>query len=292
MKIFISWSGIRSKYVADALRGWIPKVLQAVKPWMSDEDISMGTRWALELSNELEETKVGIVCLTPENQHSSWIMFEAGALSKTIEHSYVCPYLIDLPPSQLSGPMSQFQAATATKEGTERMLNTLNKALGISQIPPMEFEEIFDVWWPKLEQQLNTIPTAPEHQLPPRSTEEILEEIVRNTREHLRRDDIRTKLVRETEDKYNDLLTAMEGFTNILPKLIRLGFTEMSPDSNLLSVQTTGETERHMRDIVSRSRDLHKDFIEVVNEIQDNSKQGRYEPSEKDDNNITDERTG
>ena len=41
--------------------------LQAVKPWMSDEDIRVGTVWDAKLTEELAESSVGIICLTPEN---------------------------------------------------------------------------------------------------------------------------------------------------------------------------------------------------------------------------------
>ena len=94
MNLFLSWSGPRSKHIAESLRNWIPKVLQAVKPWMSDQDISMGARWSPEITKKLEDSKVGVICLTPENQHNPWLMFEAGALSKTVDHTYVCPYLL------------------------------------------------------------------------------------------------------------------------------------------------------------------------------------------------------
>jgi hypothetical protein len=216
MKVFISWSGNRSKYVADSLRNWLPKVIQAVRPWMSDEDMSIGTRWAAEIAGELEQTKVGIICLTPENQHNPWVMFEAGALSKTIVHAYVCPYLIEMPPSQLSGPLAQFQAATANKEGTARVLQMLNKALDAFQIPSVELDEIFEVWWPRLEEQLKTIPVEANLQPVKRETSEVLEELVNNSREQLRREEIRLKSFQQRDEQMDTVLAKFETFFNAM----------------------------------------------------------------------------
>jgi hypothetical protein len=59
---------------------------------MSAEDIDTGTRWDSEVTNQLAETRCGIICLTKENQQAPWLLFETGALSKTIEKTYVIPY--------------------------------------------------------------------------------------------------------------------------------------------------------------------------------------------------------
>ena len=107
MEVFLSWSGPRSKEIAEALKVWIPRVIQATKPWMSEKNnIAAGTRWSNEIAGKLQSTHVGIICVTPENQHNPWLMFEAGALSKIVSEAYVCPYLFGLPISQLSGPIS------------------------------------------------------------------------------------------------------------------------------------------------------------------------------------------
>src|SRR5687768_11335972 len=102
MKVFLSWSGDTSRQIAEALRDWLPNVLQAVDPWMSKADIEPGTRWGVELAARLEEIRFGVLCLTPQNLTSAWMLFEAGALSKSLTQTFLCPYLYDLAPSALT----------------------------------------------------------------------------------------------------------------------------------------------------------------------------------------------
>jgi hypothetical protein len=127
MKIFLSWSGDRSRAVATALRDWLPSVIQAVRPWISSTDIDKGSRWASEIASQLQESSIGIICVTPENRESSWLLFESGALSKSIG-TYVCTYLLDLTPSDLPWPLAMFQTTEARKEETQKLLHTINKA--------------------------------------------------------------------------------------------------------------------------------------------------------------------
>jgi len=91
MRVFISWSGEHSGEVAKALQQWLPRVLQAVRPWLSSASIDPGARWSDEVAGALEELNFGILCLTPENLTSAWLLFEAGALSKTVSESRVVP---------------------------------------------------------------------------------------------------------------------------------------------------------------------------------------------------------
>jgi hypothetical protein len=91
MKIIFSWSGSRSKEMASALYNWLPSIIQSIDPWMSDSDIDIGSRWGQNLDKELESANFGILCLTPESLNSTWIHYEAGALSKFIDKSRVCP---------------------------------------------------------------------------------------------------------------------------------------------------------------------------------------------------------
>lgn len=81
--VFISWSGPRSKSAAEILKRWLPIVVHTANPWMSATDIDKGTRWSEEVAAALDTMKAGIICLTPENLSAEWLLFEAGALSKT-----------------------------------------------------------------------------------------------------------------------------------------------------------------------------------------------------------------
>lgn len=76
MKIFISWSKSLSKECAEILRDWIKCTLQPSEPWVSSKDIEKGSLWFGEISDQLKDTRVGIVCLTKENKNNPWILFE------------------------------------------------------------------------------------------------------------------------------------------------------------------------------------------------------------------------
>ncbi|MPT22560.1 MAG: TIR domain-containing protein, partial [Starkeya sp.] len=110
MRVFLSWSGELSEQIAQIYRTWIPSVLQAAKPYFSPKDIEKGKKWSSEIEKELHSSSICLIFLTKENINSSWIMFEAGAVSKSIGPSHVCPILFDLDPTDITGPLSQFQA--------------------------------------------------------------------------------------------------------------------------------------------------------------------------------------
>src|SRR5436190_15990351 len=121
MKVFISWSGGRSQAGAEALRYWLPKVIQALEPWMSANDIEKGTRWRSGIANELEQSSVGIICLTRENLNSEWIHFEAGALSKQQQNTYVCTFLYEIEPVDVREQLAQFQHTRATRNDVQKL---------------------------------------------------------------------------------------------------------------------------------------------------------------------------
>lgn len=187
MKVFISWSGDRSRKVADKLWTWIPSVIQTVKPWTSAKDIDPGVRWFSEIGEKLEGTNFGIICLTPENQDSPWILFEAGALAKTLDKAFVCPYLIDLEPADLKGPLVQFQAVKSEKDSTLKLLQGINRALDEEKrVAEDQLNKTFKFWWPELEATLHDLPRQKENQKSQRSEKDLLEEILELVREQAR----------------------------------------------------------------------------------------------------------
>jgi hypothetical protein len=154
MKIFISWSGQTSKNIAEILRQWFPSVIQVVKPYYSPDDITKGTRWGSEISKELDESRIGIICLTKDNLNSPWIMFEAGALSKNIDKSKVCPILFGIEPTDIQGPLVQFQAAKFSKDEMKKVAKMINIELGEHALTSEVFENVYEMWWPKLNEKI------------------------------------------------------------------------------------------------------------------------------------------
>lgn len=181
MKVFISWSGKRSKALANALRDWLPMVLQYVEPWVSDKDISAGERWAQAIAGELEASNFGIICITPENLHSEWILFESGALSKSMLDAKVIPLLFGLELSDLSGPLSQFQAQKMEQAGVMEIVRSINK---ISQTKTSEqiVNQLVPALWPRLQAAIESMPDSEPSDKHMRPHHEILEELVTGVR--------------------------------------------------------------------------------------------------------------
>ncbi|MEA2691864.1 MAG: hypothetical protein QOJ16_1251 [Acidobacteriota bacterium] len=178
MKVFLSWSGETSRRLAEALRDWLPAVLQAVEPWMSAADIDKGARWSAQVAGELAQAKVGVLCLTRDNLAAPWVLFEAGALSKTLEATCVCPYLLGLRPADLRGPLVQFQAAEANEADTRRLVATINAALGPKALSERGLDRAFATWWPALAKALEGLPPGKPAARPARSERDLLEEVL------------------------------------------------------------------------------------------------------------------
>ena len=200
MKVFLSWSGSRSHRVALVFRDWLPSVIQDIVPYVSSEDIDKGARWSTDIAKELSNSQFGILCVTSENINAPWLNFEAGALSKQVEKSFVNPFLFDIKRSELDGPLLQFQSTIFEKEDLKKLVVTLNKSCGDHGLPIERLDKTFEVWYPTLQGELTQLlGDAPpiedpdsmiESQVP--ETQKILEEILELTR-------INQKLIRNPD---------------------------------------------------------------------------------------------
>lgn len=157
MKVFISWSGNKSHRVGLIFREWLPSVIQSIEPYVSSEDIDKGARWSTDIAKELENSTFGILCVTKENLHAPWLSFEAGALSKTMDKSFVTPFLFDIKRSEVNGPILQFQSTIFEKDDIKKLLQTLNKACGENGITTTMLDKAFEVWYPTLAKELNAL---------------------------------------------------------------------------------------------------------------------------------------
>ncbi|MER8486656.1 toll/interleukin-1 receptor domain-containing protein [Mesorhizobium australicum] len=157
MKIFASWSGKQSHAIAQALRDWLPNVLQAVDVFVSSQDIVSGDRGLNTIAESLAERGFGIVIVTKSNQNAPWVLFEAGALSNTLP-GRVTPLLCDLPELALArSPLGQFQFNRFDGPGILKLTKDINKA-SASPIEENRLAATFDKWWPDLEQIYAAIP--------------------------------------------------------------------------------------------------------------------------------------
>ena len=157
MDIFITWSGDRSKAMATELSQWLRLVNHYFHPWMSERDIPKGARWFEVIGNKLSKSSVGIICVTPENLDSTWLHFEAGAISKALGESRVCPILLGMLPEDVEGPLAQFQATTLTRDDIFALVKSLNNDLKESKLEDDLLRTSFLMSWPRLSQAMSEI---------------------------------------------------------------------------------------------------------------------------------------
>ncbi|MFT9251643.1 MAG: hypothetical protein ABF567_01030 [Acetobacter okinawensis] len=185
MKVFLSWSGERSKKVAQLLNDWLPRVIQSLEPWISTQDIQKGSLWSEVIGDQLQGMTTGIICLTMENKERPWILFEAGALAKGLTTNRVCTLLIDLEPADITPPLSQFNHTNPSmKEDILHLLQTLNDRIKDNKIRSEILENALEVHWPYFSEEFQNIKQSTQsvEKVPRRSEDDILREILDNTR--------------------------------------------------------------------------------------------------------------
>ena len=75
-KVFLCWSGTRSRRFAEILQDWLSKVLRpSLQPVVSTQIEKGYSPWFDELRNALDNSDCGILCLTAETVGSPWGSF-------------------------------------------------------------------------------------------------------------------------------------------------------------------------------------------------------------------------
>ena len=182
MKLFISWSGEASKNIAEGLKSFLEQVIQNLDIYLSTNSIRAGEKWQDSINENLEDSNYGILCLTPDNLDSRWILFESGALSKAVGDAFVVPLLFEVGSADVAPPFSQFQMKVCDAEGIASLtkeINATSKQAIRSEVLEksiaaftQELEDVFD----EVKNQLSV--TGP----PKRGEREILEEILSEVR--------------------------------------------------------------------------------------------------------------
>ncbi|WP_430786552.1 TIR domain-containing protein [Actinoplanes sp. G11-F43] len=179
INVFLSWSGKQSEEVAKILYRWLPKILTYTDPFMS-KNMTKGTRWLEEMTTKLEGSSFGIICVTAENYRAPWLNFEVGVLSHKLQKARVTPFLVGVDVQDVNGPATEiFQAATFARDEVYQLVTSINDHVeGEGRIKPELLPEIFETWWPQLEEQLNALLAAPAPAPPKRSDHELLTEVL------------------------------------------------------------------------------------------------------------------
>ncbi|MBZ9675137.1 toll/interleukin-1 receptor domain-containing protein [Mesorhizobium sp. ES1-1] len=156
MKIFLSWSGKQSHAIAEAMKLWLPSVLQSADVWMSSQDIQSGERGLNAIASNLSERDYGILILTEANYEAPWVLFEAGALSNKMP-GRVAPLLCNMNELALvKSPLQQFQHNKFEKEGVRKLVRDINSASEMV-IEDARLHATFEKWWPELDDQFRAI---------------------------------------------------------------------------------------------------------------------------------------
>lgn len=177
MKIFISWSGEKSRQIGEAFRHWLPDVIQSVRPYFTPDDVAKGQRWAADIAENLHTSQFGLFCLTSENLNAPWLLFEAGAVSKDSKNGKVCPLLFGIDSTQLAGPLLQFQATTYSREEVYKFLKSINAETN-NPLNDVQLERAFDRCWNELDNKIQEILASnAQDQAPvPRSLQDMVKE--------------------------------------------------------------------------------------------------------------------
>lgn len=245
--MYISWAGEKSRRAALAIGEWLPWVIPCAEPYVPPQSID-AIPWNREREEAAIDSRFGILCVTQKNLYDPWLVFEAGALVMTAAQPCVSAFLLDVRPTEVSGPLSLFQTAVCEEGSVRDLIQSLNRACGEAAVPKERLESSFSYWFPDLRENLDDLrdlqerPRRKDEQMPhaPSPVEDLLA-LSRENQKLLRVSDARVDV------GMNDLRRGMDDLRHKMDDLLsRLG----------------RDTEAERRAIFPRSDKLTQDQID------------------------------
>ena len=138
----------------------------------------------------------------------------------------LCPFLIDLEITELpQGPLTQFQARTASRQGTWELLLSLNNALDEKKLDEERLARSFEAHWPSLEAIINDLPA--DKPSIKRSSGDMTEEVLQIVRDNKR---VINELasIRSTAVSFDDVVNAIQDLDSRITKISSFLFNESS----------------------------------------------------------------
>lgn len=193
LRVFISWSGTRSKLVAVTLATWLPEVIPGIETWFSEKTKGGTVAWfEKELNKELRRADFAVICVLPENWNNPWLSYESGVvLGKIKKETRIFPYVIDKHAKRraMPDPLHFFWAEMANFNGTLKLVEAISEAARgrpLTKTQLTKLRRVFEEKWPDLNKVLKKA-SPPRPPTPPPSPEDYFRDFMkvsRDIREH------------------------------------------------------------------------------------------------------------
>lgn len=158
MKIFISWSGEKSRRIAEHFKNTLPCFNNRISElFFAPEDIRAGRLWFTEIQEFLKDCDIGIVILTENNLQSPWIHFETGAIAKKVNESRIFVMKCGFD-KKTNPPLNLFQSTKPQdKKDFKRFISELNNLIENRRLTSEEVFDKFEANWPRFRNKYRSI---------------------------------------------------------------------------------------------------------------------------------------
>jgi hypothetical protein len=183
--------------------------------------------------------------------------------SKNLDKSKVSPLLFGVEPTDLTGPLVQFQAAKFEKPEIKRVVRMINTELGDDRLASDVLDSVFEMWWPKLDEKVSGVLQANGNQnsTSVRTQRDLLEEVLTLTRAQARRANmanVNPKALRDLVEGYAQLVQDARDL-NVCSEL-SAGLERLLPPLRHLAL-------RSRRDASTQDSDLYPRLLRVSTEL-------------------------